>query len=53
MTERIVRLNGNGSTPTAGVVAYSEGTADDLNKVQRVCSRSRSRRRGGTPKYLL
>lgn len=29
----IVKLRGNGSTPTIGVVAYSEGLDDDLNKV--------------------
>ena len=28
----IVRLRGNGSTPTVGVGAYSEGLGDDLNK---------------------
>ena len=32
MMENIVRLRGNGSTPTIGVGAYSEGTNDDLNK---------------------
>ena len=32
MMESIVRLRGNGSTPTIGVGAYSEGTNDDLNK---------------------
>ena len=31
--EHIIRLRGNGSTPTAGVGAYSEGLGDDLNKV--------------------
>jgi hypothetical protein len=31
-SERIVRLRGNGSTPSHGVGAYSEGVADDLNK---------------------
>ena len=29
----IVRLNANGSSPTYGVGAYSEGLSDDLNKV--------------------
>ena len=32
MMESIVRLRGNGSTPTIGVGAYSEGANDDLNK---------------------
>ena len=32
MMEGIVRLRGNGSTPTVGVGAYSEGVNDDLNK---------------------
>ena len=27
-----VRLNANGSSPTVGVGAYSEGVSDDLNK---------------------
>jgi hypothetical protein len=32
LSERIVRLRGNGSTPNYGVGAYSEGVADDLNR---------------------
>ena len=32
MMEGIVRLRANGSTPTVGVGAYSEGVNDDLNK---------------------
>ena len=32
MTDRIVRLRGNGSAPTFGVGAYSEGVSDDLNR---------------------
>ena len=30
---RIVKLRGNGSTPSVGAGAYSEGLGDDLNKV--------------------
>eukprot|EP00041_Stephanoeca_diplocostata_P025376 m.661222 g.661222 ORF g.661222 m.661222 type:complete len:1283 (+) comp22735_c0_seq3:18-3866(+) len=33
MMSNIVRLRSNGSTPTVGVGAYSEGLNDDLNKV--------------------
>lgn len=31
-SSRILSLRGNGSTPTVGVGAYSEGLGDDLNK---------------------